>query len=111
MAMKYIDENLSATLSVEDISLRIFVSRSYLQKIFKNDKGISVGKYIELKIMEQARMYLEDNSATIEEISAALGFCDRRYFSRRFSAVYGVSPYKYRCALLTQGAGLRNKTV
>lgn len=94
-AIKYIDENTSATLTVEDVSTQIFVSRSHLQKIFKNDTGISVGKYIELKIMEHAKKYLEDGTMSIDEISETLGFCNRQYFSRRFSAVYGTSPHKY----------------
>ncbi len=96
-AIKFINENLSASLSVNDVSSRIFVSRSYLQKIFKEDTGISAGKYIELKIMEIAKKHLDNDDMPISEISKLLGFCDRYYFSRRFSAVYGVSPHKYRC--------------
>lgn len=95
-AIKFIDENLSASLSVNDVSSRIFVSRSNLQKIFKEDTGLSVGKYIEIKIMEKAKEYLETEDMTIEEISKILGFCDRCYFSRRFSAMYKITPNKYR---------------
>lgn len=96
-AITYINENLSAALSVEDISSNIFVSRSYMQKIFKEDTGISAGKYIEYRIMEKAKEYLDNDDMTINEISKRLGFCDRYYFGRRFSAVYGISPHKYRC--------------
>ncbi len=97
-AIECINENLSAGLAVSDISSRIFTSRSNLQKIFKADTGISVGKYIDLLILEKAKEYLTYEDMTINEISRRLGFCDRCYFSRKFFSVYKMTPHKYRCA-------------
>ena len=97
-AIEYINEHLSADLAVSDISSRIFTSRSNLQKIFKEDTGVSVGRYIDLRIIEKAKEYLEYKDMTINEISRELGFCDRCYFSRKFFSVYKMTPHKYRCA-------------
>lgn len=93
---EYIEVNLSATLTVSQVAEAMFLSPSKLQKAFKKEVGLSVGHYIDKRLMYVAEREVRRGEYSINQISAMLGFCDQFYFSRRFSEVYGVSPLKYR---------------
>lgn len=95
-AIKYMEKHLSATLTIDEVSKALFISPSKLQKIFRADTGVSPGKYIDDRIMFKAERTLKNKKLSIKEISDMFGFCDQFYFSRKFSAKYGMSPVKYR---------------
>ena len=46
--------------------------------------------------LHHIHMVLEDNVATINEIALTCGFSDQSYFSKVFSAKYGITPTDYR---------------
>ena len=95
-AINHINSNLTVNLSVETIAAALFVSPSKLQKKFKAETGVSIGKYIHERIMFTAERKLRQKNMTLKEISESLGFCDQFYFSRCFSQKYGVSPRTFR---------------
>lgn len=92
----YIDKNLSAMLTVDELAEKMFVSVSKLQKSFKAEIGIPIGKYIDDRLMLVAEKKIRISSKSVKEISDTLGFCDQFYFSRLFSKKYGIAPLKYR---------------
>lgn len=98
-ALSYIGEHLSATLMVREVANALFVSEGTLTGNFKREVGCSVSRYIEDRVLQVAEEKLVCTDNTIGEIAAACGFCDPFYFSRRFHAVYGMSPTHYRQAL------------
>lgn len=94
--LAYIDENLSARLSAEQISTALSTSVSTLQKRFRADVGIPMGSYIRDRLLAGAADILCTTDLPIREISDSLGFCDQFYFSKCFSAHFGASPLAYR---------------
>ncbi len=95
-AERYIQNNLSLKLTRKTVAERCKVSEGKLAMHFKNELGVSVGKYIDdLVFMEAIRrlVYTDDPLGVISE---DLGFCDQFYFSRRFNELYKMSPMKYR---------------
>jgi len=95
-AIRYISENLRATLTVGEIAENIFCSSKTLTNSFRQELGITVGRYIENLIMQEAQWKLLDTNMPIGQISRELGFCDQYYFSRRFTKRYNLSPTDYR---------------
>lgn len=95
-AVSYINENLSATLKIEQIASALHVSPSKLQKQFKSEIGTPIMTYIQGRLMLAAETKLRSTSLSIKEISEALGYCDQFYFSRFFSQWHGISPLKFR---------------
>ena len=91
-----IEKNPSIQLSVEKIANELFISPVTVHKIFKEEMGIPIGKYIDDYVMFNAEFEVRQGTLSIREISEKLGFCDQFYFSRRFSQKYGMSPMKYR---------------
>ena len=95
-ALNYIDTHLHASLTIDDIASALFVSKLVLQKKFKADLEKPIGKYLDDCLLLHAERALLDPTRSIKDISEQLGFCDQFYFSRKFSAAYGISPRRFR---------------
>ena len=95
-AIDYVTEHLSARLSVSEIADAVNLANSTLSAKFRREVGMSVGDYIDYRVILAAAQMLFSEKSSILEISEQLGFCDQFYFSRRFKERYGVSPQKFR---------------
>lgn len=95
-AMRFINANLSFTLSADRIAENAFVSRSTLEKHFRRELSASVRQYVADRVLAEAARLLKDPSLSIGEISDLLGFADPLYFSKKFRQGYGISPRAYR---------------
>ena len=96
MVIRFMYENLTRSLTLEEISEEVQLSRSYLNTIFKNQTGRSpVEFFIHLKMQEACKL-LKNTNLYIYEVSSRLGYEDQYYFSRIFKKVVGVSPKDYK---------------
>lgn len=95
-AIEFIDNHLSANLTAQEIAKGIFSSVYAMQKRFKQEVGITLGKYINHRLVTSAAYMLYSTKLSAKQISQELGFCDQFYFSRVFTAYYGVAPSEYR---------------
>ena len=95
-AVLYIRNHISAALTVEEVAQSRFVSKSYLEKQFRKELGVSMGRYIDDQLMLTAKWWLEQTDRSIGDVSQALGYQDPYYFSRRFKQLCGTTPMQYR---------------
>ena len=96
LAIDYISSHLSARLSVSEIAEAVNLANSTLTAKFRREVGMSVGEYVDYRVILAAAQILLSEESSILEISERLGFCDQFYFSRRFKERYGKSPQKFR---------------
>lgn len=94
--MEYVKANYNKKISLDDIARCVYLSRSYLSSIFKEETGESLFSYINKVRVEKSKMYLLDDSISLVEISSLCGFEDQSYFTKVFKKYTGVSPKKYR---------------
>lgn len=94
--MTYIQHNAKINLSVSELSKNLFISESKIRKIFKEETGVTVGRYIDDLVFLKAKRLLSKKENSIRDISLKLGFCDQFYFSRRFKEKYNKTPSEYR---------------
>ena len=95
-AIGYIQRNLSAHLTVDEIAEAIFCSKSKLATLFREEMGQSVARYVDDLLMSEAQTMLLYSNRTVGEISERLGFCDQFYFSRCFTKRFSVTPTQFR---------------
>lgn len=95
-ALSIIEKNLSASLRIPDIAEKLYISESRLQKDFKKQIGVPIGKYINDRLMSRSLELICENKLPVKEISELLGFCDQFYFSRRFTQYFKKSPSNYK---------------
>ena len=94
--MEYVKANYNQKISLDDIARHVYLSRSYLSSIFKEETGESLFSYINRIRIEKSKMYLLDNAVSLVDISSLCGFDDQSYFTKVFKKATGVSPKKYR---------------
>ena len=97
-AIKYINENLSISLTVDEIAEHSLVSKSTLSKAFRTELSTSICEYLSDRVLTEAKLHIEYEKTSIGDISDSLGFSDRFYFSRKFKQKYGISPRECRKA-------------
>ena len=84
------------SLKVEELAKARFVSKTYLEKLFRKEMGMSVGQYIDTELMRTAKWWLEQTNRSVAEVSSILGYQDPYYFSRRFKQLCQMTPLAYR---------------
>ena len=95
MAKKYIFDNFRSKITIADICDEIGCSKSTLITGFKREYGTTVNNYItEVRLSEAVNM-LRSGDRHIGEIASETGFSDQSYFSKVFSAKYGIPPSEY----------------
>ncbi len=92
---KFIDANYKKNITVSDVARNVGVSLSYLSRIYKESKGVTLIHYINMKKIDAAKKYLGNTDMKIYEIAEALGFENTTYFSYFFKKSTGISPKEY----------------
>lgn len=92
----YIDQNLCKDIKVGDIAPALGVSRTYLARLFKNEEGITIQKYIQREKCRHAERLLVHSNYSIALISEYFGFSSPSYFNTCFQQWYGTPPSAYR---------------
>jgi len=116
-AIDYIERNIYSDISREEVAQKVFVSPSYLSRVFAQETGEGFLQYINRRKIEKSIDFLKDPGIKLYEISAKMGYKTPRYYSRLFQAQMGMTAKDYRIQLLSQnntkeeGAYVRNKEV
>ncbi|UIR57523.1 AraC family transcriptional regulator [Sphingobacterium sp. SRCM116780] len=95
-SINFMKSNLSARLSVHELSDQQKMSLSQYLRIFKQKTGQSPIAYFNQLKIQHSCQYLYFTDKSIKEICLKLGIDDQYYFSRLFNKLIGVAPSMYR---------------
>lgn len=95
-AIKYIDENLNDTLSVELIAEHFAFSPYYFHRLFTAVVGKSLIAYVRDRRVAYACKMLNETDRKVLDIALDCGFDSAQSFSRAFKSITGMSPTEYR---------------
>ncbi|WP_217592224.1 AraC family transcriptional regulator [Cohnella sp. GbtcB17] len=94
--VNYLDETYAQNVSKEAMERSLERKYEYICQVFKKYAGITIVTYIQQLRIQRAKYLLANRAASLQEISAEVGFEDPFYFSRVFKKVEGMSPSVYR---------------
>lgn len=95
-AARYISENLgNEDLSVNKIAEKMFLHPVYLNRIFKKEKGTSVGQYIISERMNLAAALLMEGRLNANAVAEQVGYKSYSNFNLAFKKTYNCSPTQY----------------
>lgn len=95
-AIDYVEANIaSPTLSVEDLSRNLGMSRVHLYKKLTTITGRSPIEFIRVLRLKRAAQMLKDPSRNVSDVAYAVGFNNPKYFTKYFKEEFGVLPSKY----------------
>jgi AraC-like DNA-binding protein len=103
---EHIDRHLGdPALSPESVARAHHISVRYLHRLFE-DEGITVGRLIQRRRLEECAHELARHgrtSPTVSAIAQRWGFVNPTHFSRVFRGAYGLSPREWRSVRLAAG--------
>jgi transcriptional regulator GlxA family with amidase domain len=95
-AILFMRENINENISLNNLSNQYNYSVSRFSNLFKQKTGYApIDYFLQLK-MQKACQNLDFTERSIKDIAFSMGFDDPYYFSKRFRAIIGMSPKKYR---------------
>ncbi|NGN62444.1 GlxA family transcriptional regulator [Streptomyces sp. A7024] len=92
----WITEHPGADLSVEALAERARLSPRHFARAFREETGMTPGRYVARVRLEAARRQLEDSSDSIEQIARACGYGAPEAMRRAFVKTLGSAPAEYR---------------
>lgn len=95
-AKRLIQTNDPSALSLEFVASSIYVNPSYLSQLFHRETGKKFIDYLTELRMEKAKELMKDPRLKIYEIGEAVGYPNKRYFSKLFEKYTRMTPSAYR---------------
>jgi len=95
-AERFIWENYTRKLSLQEIADASGLSAPYFSTIFKKEMGENLSNYLNRLRTEKAAAMLVTTNLPISEIARTCGFEDQSWFSKIFKNNTGLTPGKYR---------------
>ncbi len=89
--LAWIDTNLPRTIPLEELCHRYGISKSQLNRRFRQVTGTTVGKYINTKRLVAAQQLIKDGTPPTE-VYGQCGFSDYSSFYRAYIKHFGRSP-------------------
>lgn len=89
---QYVAAKYAQPITMEEISRSLYLSASYLNRLFLKENGISFKNYLKDFRMKTARNLLETGNYKIYEAALMVGYKDVKSFRKNFIDVFGYSP-------------------
>ncbi len=96
MSIDFIYSNLHRRITASEVAAAVKLNDSYFSKLFKQETGMAVSRYILLRKLETAQNLLKHSDYSCAEIADLLAFSSQSHFISRFRAECGVTPHVYR---------------
>ena len=102
---EYFDLNVCRHLTTEEICRDNLVSRSKLQKLFRERKNCGVIAYFSSKKVKLAKELIREQNLNFSQISDYLGYTSVHYFCRQFKKTSGMTPSEYASSIKVLSEG------
>lgn len=94
--IQYVKANYNKKITLDDIASNVYLSRSYISSMFKEEMGEGLVSYINKVRVEKSKLLLLNESVSLVNVGGMCGFEDQSYFTKVFKSIVGVSPKRYR---------------
>lgn len=100
---RYIAANYREPITLDALSGRFYLSRSYLSRTFKKCTGFGIAEYVCITRIKEAQRLLRETEARITEVSEEAGFDNFSHFEKVFKAFTRMTPRSYRAQFRRPG--------
>jgi len=94
--VNYIEANMEQEINLENISRQVGYSKFYLNRIFMEETGFTIYKYLQSRRLTMAAEQLVKTDKPITQISYEAGYQSQQAFSLAFKQMYCYPPKVYR---------------
>ncbi|KGE19303.1 response regulator [Paenibacillus wynnii] len=94
---RWITANYNQHAELNHLANIVFLTPSYLSKLFKQETGMTLTDYIiEIRIRKAKQLLKNSPDLKVHEIGSEVGYPDPAYFNKLFKRVVGVTPNEYK---------------
>lgn len=97
-AKEFIAENLSQSISLQDIADECGLSLAHFARAFKTSVGMTPHSWLQTRRIARAKDLLLTSTLDLANIALDCGFADQSHFTRTFSRLAGEGPGAWRRA-------------
>lgn len=90
--IEYVHNHYAEDVTLEELASKLYISKNYLNQLFKKVTGETFTNYVIRVRIEKARSLLLEGKYLIYEIAEMVGYDNVPYFSTLFKKYCGVSP-------------------
>lgn len=94
--MNLVEADESGTMSVEELSQKVFLSPRQIQRIVQRQSGMTIRELMMRTRLKRAREMLKNPDIAIADIAQHTGFASQQSFCRFFRKMEGEPPAHYR---------------
>jgi AraC-like DNA-binding protein len=98
-ARSFIDENCMRVVTSSELSALTGLNPFRLSRCFREAFGLPPYAYLERRRAERARALI-DSGLPISAVAFRAGYADQSHLTRKFKRAFGITPGRYRRALL-----------
>ncbi|WP_168122532.1 response regulator [Paenibacillus sp. HB172176] len=102
-SIEYLNEHLHREVTVSECASQVHLSASYYSSLFKKIMGMTITQYMTAERIRIAKSLLVGGTP-VQEVAAAVGYEERRYFSDMFKRTTGMTPSEFRDSYHAGGA-------
>ncbi len=92
----YIENNLNEDLTLDKIAKRVGYSKFHLNRLFSENTGCTIYKYIQMRRLTEAAKKLVYTEKPIIEIAIEANYDSQQSFTLAFKQLYVCAPQEYR---------------
>lgn len=92
----YIQRHLHTPLTLEQLAASNNISSMHLNRVFKQEVGITVMRYVTRCRLEAAKFMLREGNERVNDIAQLAGFANSQSFDGVFKRDVGMTPLAYR---------------
>ncbi|MNC25625.1 HTH-type transcriptional activator Btr [compost metagenome] len=94
---RWVSANYNQHADLNMLAGMVFLTPSYLSKLFKQETGLTLTDYvIEIRIRKAKQLLKNAPDLKIHEIGAEVGYPDPAYFNKLFKKIVGLTPNEYK---------------
>jgi AraC family transcriptional regulator len=87
----YVQDNLHHELVIDELAIRVGISRFHLNRLFQAITGFQIGEFIQRRRLQQAHALLAAGEKVID-VCLAVGYESHSSFARAFHKAFGCTP-------------------
>ncbi len=87
---------LNGSIRIAELAVACQLSPSHFARCFRHSFGTSVRQWLIRLRLERAKQLLSETGKSLSEIALESGFSDQAAFTRTFSRLENVTPFRWR---------------
>lgn len=93
---EWLHEHYAAPVRVADVAHAVGIHPVHLTRVFRRRHGCTIGGYVHALRLRAACVAFARGDESIAQIAVRLGYADQSHLTRRFKAMVGCSPARFR---------------